>query len=312
MRSNTSALSPTVVLLTVAFCGSLRAEPPALDSFNVVWNTPSENAAGSMPIGNGEVGLNLWVEPGGELVFYLARTDAWSEVNRLLKLGAVRVRLDPPLVQPGEPFRQELMLRAGCVEIRSGAADRQATLRVFVDAEHPVVHVTGAFDTPRTVRAELQCWRNERHVLRDPAELKSSWTMRDAPADIEVWESADVVASDVADAVVWYHRNEHSIVPLTLRHQGLESLRSAAFDPLIQRTFGGWMSARGFQCDGQRELRSAAPVREFELQIVTHCAQTATVEEWKQAAGALHDAAPRAAAAAEATQRWWSAFWERS
>ena len=53
------------------------------------------NAAGSMPIGNGEVGLNVWVEPSGDLLFYIARTDAWSECNRLLKLGRIRVRITP-------------------------------------------------------------------------------------------------------------------------------------------------------------------------------------------------------------------------
>ena len=60
-----------------------------LDASNVVWDDPRENAAGSMPLGNGEVGINVWVESPGELVFYISRTDAWSECNRLLKLGRV-------------------------------------------------------------------------------------------------------------------------------------------------------------------------------------------------------------------------------
>ena len=42
-------------------CGTLRAAaPPELERYNVVWTTPSQNAAGSMPLGNGEVGLNLF------------------------------------------------------------------------------------------------------------------------------------------------------------------------------------------------------------------------------------------------------------
>ena len=41
-----------------------------LDTYNVIWTSPSVNHLGSMPIGNGDIGLNLWVEAGGALVFY--------------------------------------------------------------------------------------------------------------------------------------------------------------------------------------------------------------------------------------------------
>ncbi len=29
---------------------------------NVIWDSPSKNSSGSMPLGNGETGLNVWVE----------------------------------------------------------------------------------------------------------------------------------------------------------------------------------------------------------------------------------------------------------
>ena len=34
-----------------------------LGAYNVVWDSPSKDATGSMPIGNGDIGLNVWVEP---------------------------------------------------------------------------------------------------------------------------------------------------------------------------------------------------------------------------------------------------------
>jgi hypothetical protein len=33
-----------------------------LDQYNVVWDSPSRDASGSMPIGNGDLGANVWVE----------------------------------------------------------------------------------------------------------------------------------------------------------------------------------------------------------------------------------------------------------
>ena len=78
------------VSLGLSCAGRLNAAAPAeLSHYNVVWDTPGQNAAGSMPIGNGEMGLNLWVEEDGALLFYVSRTDAWSEICRLLKLGRI-------------------------------------------------------------------------------------------------------------------------------------------------------------------------------------------------------------------------------
>lgn len=280
--------------------------PAELDRNNVVWTTPSKNAAGSMPIGNGEVALNVWVEQDGDLLFYIARTDAWSECNRLLKLGRVRVSLSPnPFVQ-GQPFRQELRLRDGQIVIAAG----DATLRVLVDADTPLIYVTGESKTPRSVTAKLETWRTERHVLTG-VELQSSWTMHSAPASIEVWESPDVVTDSTPDAVLWHHRNEYSVVPLTLKHQGLESLANLVRDPLLDRTFGARMSGKGLVREGTGGLKSAAPMTQFALTIATHSAQTKTLAEWQ---GQLADTAGKADApsAVQRTAAWWNAFWGRS
>ena len=95
---------------------------PKLEDCDVIWKTPSADAAGSMPIGNGEVVLNVWVEDKtGDLLFYIARTDALSEISRFLKLGRIRVHLSPAPFK-GADFRQHLHLRDGTIEITGGDA----------------------------------------------------------------------------------------------------------------------------------------------------------------------------------------------
>lgn len=39
------------------------------DAYDVSWTTPSNNSAGSMPVGGGDIGLNVWSENG--LLFHL-------------------------------------------------------------------------------------------------------------------------------------------------------------------------------------------------------------------------------------------------
>src|SRR5580693_5183646 len=72
-------------LLTMPQPGSAQTRPsqpaePASrpDDYDVSWNTPGPNSAASMPLGNGDIGLNVWVEPEGDVLFYISKTDAWG------------------------------------------------------------------------------------------------------------------------------------------------------------------------------------------------------------------------------------------
>jgi hypothetical protein len=124
--------------ITFVGAGGASADDP-LEPLNVVWTTPSKDHNGSMPIGNGDVGLNVLMEPNGDLLFYISKTDAWSENCRLLKLGRVRLRVVPNPLSDGAPFRQALRLRQGEIEIVAGKDDAPITLRVWVDANRPVI-----------------------------------------------------------------------------------------------------------------------------------------------------------------------------
>ncbi len=294
-------------------CSAALAQPAqSLDDYNVVWTTPSKDASGSMPLGNGEVGLNAWVEENGDLVFYISRVDSWSECERLLKVGKIRVTLDPPLLgNTGEkvPFRQELRLREGAIAVTAGAA----SLTLYVDAASPVVVVEGRFSTPRTVRAAIENWRTAPRTLDNAEELQSSWAMREAPASVPrelITESADVILNE-PDAVAWYHRNERSIVPFTLHRQGLDAIAASIPDPFLHRTFGGWMVGTGMKSAGAAALVTPTPTREFQVRIAVPCAQSDTTDEWRTSARQL--AAPQQSDNARArTSAWWEAFWQRS
>ena len=128
-----------------------------LDKNNVSWDVPGPGSAQSMPIGNGDIGLNVWVEPNGDLVFYISKTDSWSEDNfgswGLLKLGKVRVSLNPqPTVTP---FLQVLQLKSGEIQI----TENNTTFKVWVDANNPVIRVESLSEQPTSLTVTLEnCW----------------------------------------------------------------------------------------------------------------------------------------------------------
>jgi nicotinamidase-related amidase len=147
------------------FAHLFNREGNPVDQYNVVWTTPSRDSSGSMPLGNGDLGINLWQEPEGALLFYLSKTDAWDEKDHLLKLGRVRVTLSPNPFVPGSPFRQELRLRQGEIVIRGGWESNAVTLRLWVDANHPVVRLEAEGTRPLDVQAVLEMWRAAERTL---------------------------------------------------------------------------------------------------------------------------------------------------
>jgi len=65
-----------------------------------------------MPTGNGDIGLNVWVEESGDLLFYIGKTDLWDDNSRLLKLGRARAKNEGSRSRPsgdrttiGSPIR---------------------------------------------------------------------------------------------------------------------------------------------------------------------------------------------------------------
>ena len=289
-----------LAILAVAVAPSLAQR---LADYDVVWDSPSVDAAGSMPIGNGEVVLNVWCEEAtGDILFYIARTDALSEISRILKLGRVRVHFSPSPFLNAKDFSQRLRLHDGVIDFTT----QIAKLQLVVDSETDAVYVSGKTSAPTHVTATIECWRNEpRKIPKD--EQRSAWSVHDAPFDLI--ESADVFPESGAGEVVWYHRNETSVVPKLWENQSLTGLKGT-FDPLLHRTFGGRLQGDGFVKSGNRSIQSMGAVNQFSINVTTLCKVTNTTEDWLGLLAA-HPAAP-AKDALKRTQEWWHKFWDRS
>ncbi|HVU53710.1 MAG TPA: DUF5703 domain-containing protein, partial [Puia sp.] len=180
-----------------SFCTPVLAQtdlPTQLDSCNVTWNEPGPGATESMPIGNGDIGLNVWVEKNGDLVFYIAKTDAWGAETRpewdqwmktggvLMKLGAVRIAQTPSPLTTETPFAQTLRLHQGEILIKEGSS----TLRIWVDANHPVIRIEA--DNPNaTLKVSLDNWR--------------------------LGQDGDTVLPAQGNNITWYHQNAATADP---------------------------------------------------------------------------------------------------
>lgn len=276
-----------------------------LERHNVIWTEPGQTDRSSMPLGNGEVGINLWVQKDGEVHFYLARTDARTECDRSVKLGKVRIRFSPSLAGAVRPFRQTLLLRNGRVELQWGDDGAPAaSLQVVVDAEQPVVYVTGQFAQPVTVQAEFQTWRTapRQHA---PANSTETATLTGAV------ESADVV-QDVEEGILFYHQNGPTIIPFLTELEAVAPLVDRIPDCLANRIFGGLMTLDGAVPTGAGGLVTPQAVSAFTLQVATHSEQVPAFADWLHAVRQIRQAAPTIATVVARTAQWWHDYWQQS
>ncbi|MGD0094584.1 MAG: DUF5703 domain-containing protein, partial [Planctomycetota bacterium] len=281
------------------------------DQYNVVWDSPSENALGSMPLGNGDIALNVWAEKDGSLHLLIAKTDAWDDNARLVKVGMVRVQLDPNPWAAGQPFKQTLSLRDGTLKIESGEGGTKALVQVWVDANHPVLHVTVESGAPVEATASLELWRTSQQPL---AELQCSDIMTNAPADRKkaTIVEPDTVLKDQKDRIGWYHHNVKSFGPEILAEiQGLKDFKQP--DPLLHRTFGAILTAAlGERLDDLRLRSKRTTAHCFNIFVLTQ--HPSSPEQWLSAMDETISKvkAQDFAARRAAHEKWWRGFWERS
>lgn len=313
-RSGKMGKCPDFFLLLLLLPLTAAAQGPGnVSRSDVVWDSPSRDASGSMPLGNGEIALNAWVEPSGDLVFYIARTDSWDENGRLLKVGRVRVALDPKPRKAPTDFRQTLGLVDATLRVRWGAGLGAVEMRLWVDANRPVVRCEIDAAKPSAAKVAIEPWRTARITLPsvEVSDVMADSSRTDGPREPVVVEP-DAVLPAGAGRIGWYHRNERSTGPALLaKIQGMGGFERE--DPLMGRTFGAVVEGRGARRVDARTLRSpAARSHAFDIAVVTK--HPATVDEWLRAVDdafaslrATPDADRRAA-----HERWWSDFWGRS
>ncbi len=286
-------------LLAVLGTGAGRADDLTwLRAYNVVWNSPSDRALDSMPIGGGNIALNVW-STGEDLLFYIGSSDSWidgrmpRDVSQV-KLGRVRVNLSPNPFSGN--FRQKLDLASNSIRISGTAEDgTEVKLRVWVDAFRPVVHMEGNASRPVHATVAVETWRGEGRL--DGA------------------------------SVVWRHRNESSsrARATAIAKQGIAAIAESVPDPIGNLTFGGRLSGKGMVGDGSGEgthegrrfrywrLKTAEPMRDVSILAALRIEQDPTVEAWESAVAEL-EARCRATADEDrdATAEWWRDFWNRS
>lgn len=310
-----------VLLFAVLFCTNLSGQNFDLERYNLVWKTPSKNSSESMPCGGGDIGLNVWTE-NGEILFYMSRTGAFDENNVFPKLGRVRLKISPSPFEEAE-FRQELKLKEGYVEISGKKNGRHTLFKIWVDVFRPVIHVETESSNPVTVEATYENWRIKDLEWTNQRMTNASLGFRDAPINAIIRKDS-IQFSD--NKVQFYHQNrDESLFDMTIKQQGLNSIKSALWNPLDKLIFGGMMVGEnmksskiihGKYADTEFKgwkLVSKNASRKSHIKVYLHVDNVQSPDVWKSGLKNLEvDEVKNSSQSALNSQKWWREFWNRS
>ncbi|MBQ8520575.1 MAG: hypothetical protein IJ456_04220 [Bacteroides sp.] len=285
-----------------------------LNNYNVSWNTLSTTGSlECMPLGNGDITVNAWVEQEGDLMLYIGKSDTWSEATRLLKVGRVRVHLSPNPFTAEARYLQVLRLADGAIDITADTPQGKQSLKVWVDANRPVVRVDVQSSQKIAVECTTELMRPVPYTLLSGDDPLAGSFRGVVDGPVKPSESADKLLRR-ADRVEWVHRNETSFYLTIMKYQNVPHLAEKYPDPYLNRTFGAAMAGKHLKPANDSTLVSVRPEKEFHIAIYPYTAQTATLKEWENRLAdivAEVDAVDRAKAYKEHTA-WWRNFWNRS
>jgi hypothetical protein len=310
-------LSISAMLSTLMFSTTIIADESSL--YELVWNSPSKNVNETMPLGNGEVALNAWIDETGNLKFYIARIDSIDENGQLLKVGAVKISPQHS-VSTQAAFKQTLNVKHGTLEASYG----DISYKLWVDANRNVVVAEIITKTPQIVTVYNDGWRNERTKYNkyECSDLYNGCPYEDQSFreaykqrfdHLETMIEPDTILSlPNTNAIGWYHRNIHSKpFQVTAEVQGTDDFPRQ--DPLLHRTFGAIVrTEHGKKIDNKTLQSPEGTTHRFE--IAAHTKHPATETEWLQETEQILNNAQKISLQNRFSEHenWWNEFWNRS
>ena len=292
-----------------------------IENYNIKWNSQSKNSSESMPLGGGDIGLNVWVE-NGDILFYISQSGTLDENNQFLKHGRTRITLEPNIFSDKEcNFSQELKLKEGYIEIVGEKDGDIVTVNLWVDVHKPVVHVDVNSNIKTDVVAKYETWRYKDREL--PLEERhATFSYSGYLGKITTYKDS-IAFSD--NNVIWSHSNKPDklLFDFIVEQQGLSSFKDEMVNTQKDLIFGGLLLGNNMEKGNvgtgkyiatpfkSFSLKSKEKAFNHEIAIVLLTKQINDYKKWENEIVSISNDV-FTEDSWEYTKQWWEQLWERS
>jgi hypothetical protein len=282
----------TTTLLLITFT-LLSAQPGKMSKYNVVWHSPSTDASGQMPLGNGDVAAGAYALENDALYLLLSKNDAFTYNGDLFKTGRVKISISPNPFVSGKAFKQTLDLETASIRIEAEGIK----LLIWADAHRNVYHVQVESEEAVSIKAVPEFWeRND----------GSPWNLTSEPIDPPTQD----VLVEGKNALIWYYAvGDRSVFPTEMKYYDVEEMLDTYPDPYRFNTFGNLLFSPDLQLT-KGSLQGSGTA--FDIRIFAQSERMADTKAW------IRKLEKRASQKRDTEQdwmahkAWWTEFWDRS
>ncbi len=290
----------------IALVGILNAQH--VKKYNLLFNSPAVGSESSMVLGNGDISANAWVDKRDHnLYFYIGKTDSRDYLDRLLKVGKLKVQFSPNILEDEVSYKQEFHLDKALLTIKTS----KGTIMLWVDANNPVIVLQANTSIPVTATVITQIWRKEEHEMPPNNEVQIG-DQAFKKNYKEIVEADSTVGGRTSD-LIFYHRNLRSaLYDVELKMFRLS--QEAYPNPYKNLTFGAMVCGTEMQSANDSTIKSKQPGNKLEIRTILLTKQAENTANWVSDLQALHDSIQQISSAQllRAHTAWWANFWNRS
>jgi len=290
---------------SILFCVILSIQIQAqvedkIGNYNIIWESPSKDATGQMPLGNGDIAAGVYAISDGDLYLLLSKNDAFTYNGDIFKTGRVRISLSPNPFVKGRSFLQTMDMLTGSVQIEADGVK----ISIWADANRPVYHIE--IDSPNEIKVQAepefwmrfdQCGFNNFDVTGENIQETTSKPTQDLRVDKN-------------GNIIWYYAvGDRSVFESDMKYYDVESMIGEYPDPYIHNTFGNLLESPDLTLEN--EILSGKGKR-FDIRIHSLSLQTPETSDW------INTIEEQAALPVNTKQdwenhsKWWADFWDRS
>lgn len=270
--------------------------PEAVGRYNVIWETPSLDPSGCMPIGNGDMGAMVYAIEDGDLYLLMSKNDAITYMGDNFKTGRVKISFSPNPFEKGNHFKQTLDIEQGCISIEA----ENTKIKVWMDMSRNVCHVEVNSPEEIELTAVPEFWQRfdacVGNVTGYSVEQKLNPTQ-------------DVLLERNNHLIWYYHVGDRSIMNDDLEFFNVQHMNGRVDDPFRYNTFGNLLESDELVLkDG--ELQGSG--KSFDIRIHANTKQVEDPMTWVNVLEEQASKPVNLVTDWQANLNWWDAFWNRS
>ena len=272
-----------------------------MSRYNVIWNTPSKDASGVMPIGNGDMAAGVYAIENGDLFLLLSKNDAYNYMGDIFKTGRVKINISPNPFLVGKAFKQTLDLVTGSILIEADGIK----IRVWADANKPLFHVEVNAPKEVSVTAQTDLWNRIDHTVYNKTAAYTS---------LGGWHPNEPATQDVRlekdGKLIWYYAvADRSTYKDDLKFYDVEDMATKFQDPFRFNTFGNLMESPQLKLmDG----KLSGKAKSFDIRIYGLTLKTPIANNWVDTIEKLSFQPISLMSDWKKHNDWWSSFWKKS